>query len=177
MTSCSPRLWFLELRPRRAAGRPDPEASSSMVPSDTISPAIFAKRLARPRIVTKPSASIETISAVSCELLRGLDQAGTLDPQIPEHHVGSSDEQPTGIRRCRPPARAGSSTPGSNRPTVPVLTCSACSRRARERFRCSVALENPDADASDHARRDRVEPLAPASRSARNEVVVIGHRA
>ena len=42
-------------------------ASASTEASDTISPAIFAKRLARPLIVTKPSGSIATMSPVSCQ--------------------------------------------------------------------------------------------------------------
>ena len=44
-----------------------PSARVSTVAREIISPAILAKRLARPLIATKPSASIATMSPVSCQ--------------------------------------------------------------------------------------------------------------
>ena len=42
-------------------------AIDSTAESDTISPAILAKRLARPLMVMKPAESMTTISPVSCQ--------------------------------------------------------------------------------------------------------------
>ncbi len=55
-----------EITAWRASGHTAAAKASAAV-SDTISPAILAKRFRRPRMLTQPSASVVTMSPVSCQ--------------------------------------------------------------------------------------------------------------
>ena len=71
---------------------------SSTAPSGTISPAAFANRFARPRIVTKPSPSRSTMSPVSRQPpWGGSSTPGFFCPQIAKHDVRSAHEKASSV--------------------------------------------------------------------------------
>ncbi len=111
-------------------------AMLSTADSETISPAILAKRLARPLMVMKPAASIATMSPVSCQPSgERFEHAGIFGPEVAEHHVRSAHREAsafldagdriergfpsaaTGGRRCRGgwPSACSSPAPARSR--------------------------------------------------------------
>ena len=96
---------------RRIASGQSCAASISTAASEIISPPILAKRLARPLMVTKPCASIVTMSPVSCQPSgRRLEHAGIVGLEIAEHHVRPAHVEPPALvdagHRLEPRRRA-----------------------------------------------------------------------
>ena len=108
-----------------ASGHSD-AASASAAAIDTISPPILAKRLARPRMVTNPAPSTETMSPVSYQpSRRRLQHAGRSLAQIAQHHVRPAHEQPAAGLDAGHRLEPVQSMPGRKRPTVPGRQCIA----------------------------------------------------